>query len=177
MLLSTQTDVVFRTLGEKDGIDVLARAGYDAIDFSMFPMSHDACPLNTCDIELYAKNLRKMAEDAGLVFNQAHAPFPGWRVGDDISKLTRAGKVPSWSTVRQRSWKNEALTNFEKYSPENLMCMSHGRAPLIAHPVTKKIYPMELHHPNGRAGDNLFNFIEVTPWEHDRLDSHRHFRP
>ena len=57
MLLSTQTDVVFRTLGEKDGIDVLARAGYDAIDFSMFPMSHDACPLNTCDIELYAKNL------------------------------------------------------------------------------------------------------------------------
>ena len=101
----------------------------------------------------------------------------GWRVGDDISKLTRAGNVPSWSTVRQRYWKNEALTNFEKYSPENLMRMSHGRAPLIAHPVTKKIYPMELHHPNGRAGDNLFNFIEVTPWEHDRLDSHRYFRP
>ena len=101
----------------------------------------------------------------------------GWKVGDDISKLTRAGNVPSWSTVRQRYWKNEALTNFEKYSPENLMRMSHGRAPLIAHPVTKKIYPMELHHPNGRAGDNLFNFIEVTPWEHDRLDSHRYFRP
>ena len=101
----------------------------------------------------------------------------GWKVGDDISKLTRAGNVPSWSTVRQRYWKNEALTNFEKYSPENLMRMGHGRAPLIAHPVTKKIYPMELHHPNGRAGDNLFNFIEVTPWEHDRLDSHRYFRP
>ena len=99
MLLSTQTDVVFRTLGEKDGIDVLARAGYDAIDFSMFPMSHDACPLNTCDIELYAKNLRKMEEDAGLVFNQAHAPFPGWRVGDDAynakmpERVVRAVKI------------------------------------------------------------------------------------
>ena len=99
MLLSTQTDVVFRTLGEKDGIDVLARAGYDAIDFSMFPMSHDACPLNTCDIDLYAKNLRKMASDAGLVFNQAHAPFPGWRVGDDAynakmpERVVRAVKI------------------------------------------------------------------------------------
>ncbi len=99
MLLSTQTDIVFHTLGEKDGIDVLARAGYDAIDFSMFPMSHDACPLNTCDIELYAKNLRKMAEDAGLVFNQAHAPFPGWRVGDDAynakmpERVVRAVKI------------------------------------------------------------------------------------
>ena len=100
MLLSTQTDVVFRTLGEKDGIDVLARAGYDAIDFSMFPMSHDACPLNTCDIELYAKNLRKMAEDAGLVFNQAHAPFPGWRVGDDAYNA----KMPECSEQRQSSF-------------------------------------------------------------------------
>ena len=44
MLLSTQTDVVFRTLGEKDGIDVLARAGYDAIDFSMFPRQNAPGP-------------------------------------------------------------------------------------------------------------------------------------
>ena len=107
MLLSTQTDVVFRTLGEKDGIDVLARAGYDAIDFSMFPMSHDACPLNTCDIELYAKNLRKMASDAGLVFNQAHAPFPGWRVGDDAynakmpERVVRAVKIAGNTIIHQ----------------------------------------------------------------------------
>ena len=33
----------------------------------------------------------------------------GWKVGDDISKLTRAGNVPSWSTVRQRYWKNETI--------------------------------------------------------------------
>lgn len=83
MLLSTQTDVVFRRMSEKDGIDIFARAGFDAIDFSMFPMSDDNSPLNSVDVNEYAKNLRKMAEDAGLRFNQAHAPFPGWRVGDD----------------------------------------------------------------------------------------------
>ena len=101
----------------------------------------------------------------------------GWRVGDDFSKLTRAGKVPSWSTVRQRYWKNEALTNFKKYSPENLMRMSHGRAPLVKYEKTGEFYPMELHHPNGREGKNMFCFIKVTPWEHDILDPYRHFRP
>ena len=101
----------------------------------------------------------------------------GWKVGDDISKLTRAGNVPSWSTVRQRYWKNEALTNYKEYSPEDLLRMSQGRAPLALNPNNGKMYPMELHHPNGRSGDNFFNFIRVTPWEHDILDPHRHFRP
>ena len=101
----------------------------------------------------------------------------GWKVGDDISNLTRAGNVPSWSTVRQRYWKNEALTNYKEYSPEDLLRMSQGRAPLALNPNNGKMYPMELHHPNGRSGDNFFNFIRVTPWEHDILDPHRHFRP
>ena len=101
----------------------------------------------------------------------------GWRVGDDISKLTRAGKVPSWSTVRQRYWKNEALTNFKAYSPEDLLRMSQGRAPLALNPNNGKMYPMELHHPNGRKGSDLFNFIQVTPWKHAEIDKYRHFIP
>ena len=83
----------------------------------------------------------------------------GWKVGDNISNLTRAGNVPSWSTVRQRYWKNEALTNYKEYSPEDLLRMSQGRAPLALNPNNGKMYPMELHHPNGRSGDNFFNFI------------------
>lgn len=83
MLLSTQTDVVFRTFGEAEGIEVLARAGYDAIDYSMFAMTREDCPLNTCDISAHAGNLRRKAEDAGLRFNQAHAPFPSWLFGND----------------------------------------------------------------------------------------------
>ena len=101
----------------------------------------------------------------------------GWKVGDDISKLTRAGNVPSWSTVRQRYWKNEALTNFKAYSPENLLRMSQGRAPLTLNTINGKMYPMELHHPNGRKGSDLFNFIQVTPWKHAEIDKYRHFIP
>ena len=34
----------------------------------------------------------------------------GWRVGDDISNLTKAENTRSWSTVRNRYWKNEAYS-------------------------------------------------------------------
>ena len=85
----------------------------------------------------------------------------GWKVGDNISNLTRAGNVPSWSTVRQRYWKNEALTNYKEYSPEDLLRMSQGRAPLALNPNNGKMYPMELHHPNGRSGDNFLILSEL----------------
>ena len=82
MLLSTQTDVIFRRFGEDEGIKVFAGAGFDAVDLSMFDMTKDDCPLNTIDPEQYGGGLKKKAEDAGIVFNQAHAPFPCWRSDD-----------------------------------------------------------------------------------------------
>ena len=62
----------------------------------------------------------------------------GWKVGDDISNLTKAGKTPQWSTVRQRYWKNEALHNPSAYSLENRIRMEKGRAPLARYEVTPK---------------------------------------
>ena len=82
MVLSTQTDNLFHRFGPDRGIALFAEAGYDAIDYSMFGMTADDCPLNTVDPEAYGLELRKKAEAAGLRFNQAHAPFPCWRSGD-----------------------------------------------------------------------------------------------
>ena len=31
----------------------------------------------------------------------------GWKVGDSIDNLTKAGNEPSWSTVKARCWKNK----------------------------------------------------------------------
>ena len=83
MLLSTQTDNLFRRFTPDEAIRILADAGFDAIDYSMFAMTDDNCPLNTCDPEKYGTELRKKAEAAGLIFNQAHAPFPCWSAGND----------------------------------------------------------------------------------------------
>lgn len=83
MLLSTQTDTIFRNFGEEEGIRIFADAGYDAIDYSMFWMSSDNHPLFAEDPIAHAERLRAAADRAGIRFNQAHAPFPCWRYNDD----------------------------------------------------------------------------------------------
>lgn len=76
MLLSTQTDVLARLYGAPQAIRMLAEAGFDAFDLSMFDMFSDPnCPMNQPDYRDYAASLRAVAEEAGIVCNQAHAPF------------------------------------------------------------------------------------------------------
>lgn len=110
------------------------------------------------------------------VSNAADTATAGWRVGDDITNLTKAGNAPSWSTVRQRYWKNEALLNAGAYSDSNLALMRKGRAPLVE--LNGNFYSMELHHIIARrdGGSNAYsNLIRVAPWEHSAIDPFRHF--
>ena len=93
MVLSTQTDNLFHRFGADRAIPIFAEAGFDAIDYSMFAMTGDDCPLNTVDPEKYGNELRKKAEAAGLFFNQAHAPFPGWRAGDEAYNAKMPGRI------------------------------------------------------------------------------------
>lgn len=85
MKLSTQTDVMAKRLGEEQSITALATAGYDAIDISCFEMfdKNSVSPKNLPTYKEYAKKLKSIADDAGVYFNQAHAPFPSSRLGDE----------------------------------------------------------------------------------------------
>jgi hypothetical protein len=88
----------------------------------------------------------------------------GWKLGDPVNKLTRAGKYPHWNTVKARYWKNEALRHPEKYSPENLARMRKGLAP-----KSKLGESKELHHKYGRDILDPHNpkyLEEVWPREH-----------
>ena len=102
----------------------------------------------------------------------------GWNVGENITNLTKAGNKPSWSTVRQRYWKNEAALNPSGYSASNLELMKKGKAPLAE--LNGKFYPMELHHkiPRHQGGSDAYeNLLKVTPWDHAAMDKYRHFKP
>ena len=88
----------------------------------------------------------------------------GWKVGDDISNLTSAGKTPSWDTVRSRYWKNQAAnpsgSSLYKRTEDNIIRMETGRAPLD---INNK--PINLHHVQGKA-NNMYDFIEMTQSAH-----------
>lgn len=81
MKISTEIASLAKLVGEEKAIEMIAAAGFDAWDFSMFAMA--VRPPKTTDHPLsrpnyaeYAKKLRKIGLDNGIVCNQSHAPFP-----------------------------------------------------------------------------------------------------
>ena len=103
----------------------------------------------------------------------------GWKLGDDINVLTKNGNYPSWETVRKRYWKNEAFLQTNIYNESNLLRMKSGKAPLVQFD-NGLFYPKELHHIDGRNipdAHNINNLLPVMPWEHSKIDKHRHFKP
>lgn len=70
MLLSTHSSVFERNFGVKGAIDILAEAGFDAIDFSAYYPEYMG---DTHDKDFY-KDIKNHAESKGVFFNQAHGP-------------------------------------------------------------------------------------------------------
>jgi len=75
MVLSTQTHFLADHVGHDEAIKILAKAGFDALDLSMFSMQKEGDIFYGDDAISNAKELKAKAEALGLYFNQAHAPF------------------------------------------------------------------------------------------------------
>ena len=86
MKISTEINSIAKHVGPQKAIELAAKAGFDAWDFSMF----DMCKMDN-DIGRvtdrnpryfgneyinYAKELRHIGEENGIRCNQSHAPFP-----------------------------------------------------------------------------------------------------
>ena len=73
MLLSNTTEVLNTRLSDAEAIQFMAEAGFDAFDMSFMHMTdHDEHPLNQPHYREYALELRKIADEAGIICNQAH---------------------------------------------------------------------------------------------------------
>jgi len=78
MKLSTQTSYVIAKYGMEEGIRALAKAGYDAIDYSFFDMNDindDSSPWLQDGWRERAARAKEVAAECGITINQAHAPF------------------------------------------------------------------------------------------------------
>ena len=72
MLFSTQTEFLASKFGLEKAVDMLIEAGYPALDVSIFDRTK--VPFTDDYVEV-AKRLRRKADDRGVIFHQAHAPF------------------------------------------------------------------------------------------------------
>lgn len=105
----------------------------------------------------------------------ANTTARGWKVGDPIENLTKAGNSPAWSTVRARYRKNAAGDALEgEYSASNLARMQAGKPPLH----DELGVPMELNHiiPRSHGGGRTLDNLEpLWPWEHAAVDPCRFY--
>lgn len=99
MKISTEIHSAAQIVGEDRAIEYYAKAGFDAWDFSMFSMwkydwgkktfSKSDHPLAGNDYLKFARRLKRIGLDNGIVCNQSHAPFPSI-MPQGISYLKRA---------------------------------------------------------------------------------------
>jgi len=102
MLVSCPTEVLESKLGELDDtIKLLAEVGFDAYDITLCGMyKNDEHWANLGGYKEEALRLRAIADEAGIVCNQSHAPFPS-SVGDEekdaviYKKIVRSMEVAS----------------------------------------------------------------------------------
>lgn len=83
MKLSTTTFALTKKHSFKDSLKIIKEAGFDAYDMSLTCMYDNPNPCVFCEdgyLEV-AKELRRYADEIGIVCNQAHAPFE-WRMFD-----------------------------------------------------------------------------------------------
>ena len=99
MKISTEIGSAAKIIGEEKAIEYIAKAGFDAWDFSMFEMCRydwstrsvieSGHPLSSDNYLAFARKLKKVGEDNGIICNQSHAPFPS-SVPEIRSHLKRA---------------------------------------------------------------------------------------
>lgn len=70
--------------GYEKSTELIARAGFDAFDYSLEEMVRDDSIFNREEWREHAANIRDCAEAAGLRINQTHAPF-----GFSVSRMWR----------------------------------------------------------------------------------------
>lgn len=98
MKISTEIGSISHFVGEEKAIEYVAKSGFDAWDFSLFDLCrydrvnkkviHTNHPLAGKDYLKFAKRLKQIGLDNGIVCNQTHAPFPleAPEVRDSIKK-------------------------------------------------------------------------------------------
>lgn len=85
MRTSTEINSIAKLVGDEKAVELVAKAGFDAFDFSMFKMATAEHPLAGSNYLAFARRLKQIGLDNGIVCNQSHAPFPSYF--DHIRKL------------------------------------------------------------------------------------------
>lgn len=86
MKISNHTDRLEGRFGAVSAVRMTAEAGFEAIDYSMY--TPDGAVFSRGG-SILVKEMRKVADGLGVVFNQAHAPFAKFKPGAEYEAENR----------------------------------------------------------------------------------------
>lgn len=75
MLISANTKILEGRMSEIEAVKYFAKCGFNALDLGMGDMWNENSPKNGANYVEYAKELKRVADGCGVVFNQSHAPM------------------------------------------------------------------------------------------------------
>ncbi len=75
MLVSANTKILDGRMSEIDAVKYFAKCGFNALDLGMGDMWNENSLKNGPNYVEYAKELKRVADGCGIVFNQSHTPM------------------------------------------------------------------------------------------------------
>jgi len=75
MKLSNTISYIERRFGIEKAVSLMKNAGFTAMDYMLNQLCNDDSPLSGEMYRERAEYTRKCADEAGICFNQSHAPF------------------------------------------------------------------------------------------------------
>ncbi len=150
MRISTEIDSIAMHIGEERAVELVAKTGFNAWDFSMFemcskqngilvPKNHPTAQSNYL---AFARRLKQIGFDNGIICNQGHAPFP--------------------SSPKSKDWLKRAIECLAEAGGE--ICIIHpmnNGTPEENAEMYFELLPFAKEHNVKIATENMFNWSNL----------------
>lgn len=156
MKISTEIDSIAMHIGEEKAVELVAKTGFDAWDFSMFEMCNNKNgvlvptnhPTAQSNYLAFARRLKQIGLDNGIICNQGHAPFP--------------------SSPKSKDWLKRAIECLAEAGGE--ICIIHpmnNGTPKENAEMYFELLPFAKEHNVKIATENMFNWSDF--WKHAKF--------
>ncbi len=150
MKISTEIDSIAMHIGEEKAVELVAKTGFDAWDFSMFEMCNNKNgvlvptnhPTAQSNYLAFARRLKQIGLDNGIICNQGHAPFP--------------------SSPKSKDWLKRAIECLAEAGGE--ICIIHpmnNGTPQENAEMYFELLPFAKEHNVKIATENMFNWSNL----------------
>lgn len=150
MKISTEIDSTAMHIGEERAVELVAKTGFDAWDFSMFEMCKNKNgvlvptkhPTAQSNYLAFARRLKQIGLDNGIICNQGHAPFP--------------------SSPKSKDWLKRAIECLAEAGGE--ICIIHpmnNGTPQENAEMYFELLPFAKEHNVKIATENMFNWSNL----------------